>query len=79
MKTHNCKSCAHCCAVYRKYLCGGWKNGSYYCNKTKTLTDLENSCKHWQRKQKREYGLSPERFNQAENDVKYIMEALGDL
>lgn len=72
MKTNNCKNCRHCYAVYRKRY-SMRKTEWHYCNVMRTLTDYSQSCEHRQKK-KREYDVSDARLEQAENDLKYLIE-----
>ena len=39
------------------------------------LTDMESSCGEWS-KRGIEYDLTPQRFDKAEQDIRYIMEQL---
>lgn len=75
MKTNNCKNCLHRYAVYRKSSCGFWKNDFSYCDVKQTLITSAHYCERWQKKTK-EYDVSDKRLEQAEKDIKYLIENL---
>lgn len=70
-KEKNCKSCALCERLYRKFGYGIYSDDFYLCAVTEEFTDKESVCGHWQEKVQ-EYDISAERFNKAEEDIAAI-------
>ena len=71
-KTRICKFCNECKMIYRM-LYRPYKLNEYYCVKRDKLTELYNNCELWQKKERRGYDLSAERFEKAEEDIKAIL------
>lgn len=72
-KTKTCKNCHACRLLFTIY----WFDISvilkHYCIRHKRLTELSDVCEDWQKKRV-EYDLSKERFDAAEENIKYILE-----
>ncbi len=73
VKTKACKNCHACHVFYTRYWFQYGLILKHYCNRHNRLTKLTDCCKDWQRK-KHEYDLSKERFDAAEENIKYILE-----
>lgn len=76
MKT--CKSCDACKKLYEKFYYSYFKNRKYYCELFEKLTEGGGVCESYKPKREMETDLSSERFDRAEEDVKYITENLTD-
>ena len=76
MKARSCKNCWFCKTVYRR---NGYRlqysaiYPHYYCIEKDTVIDRKNVCGKWQRK-KEEYDISPQRFEEVEQDIKFLIE-----
>jgi len=44
--------------------------------KNEKFTKPDYTCGNWRKKQRREYDLSPKRFDEAESDLKFILDFL---
>ena len=75
MPTRTCRTCNARRPLYKRYTCGYDRAKLYYCVVRDDLTDMESSCGEW-RKRGIEYDLTPQRFDKAEKDIRYIMEQL---
>ena len=78
MTTKICKYCGNCKTLYD---CGRYRLfrlKKYYCALREEIIDRENSCGEWC-KRKVEYELSPQRFDEAEADLKKIFELISPL
>ncbi len=76
-KTKKCKTCNNCKRVYDKGLYRYFRWNWHYCTKREEVTELKNGCEEWE-KRKTEYDLSPQRFDEVENDIKIITALLKD-
>ncbi len=48
------------------------------CTVNGSITDEDNACKKWRKKQEEEYDLSAQRFDEAEEDIKRLIMMFGD-
>ncbi len=83
MKTKKCRSCNYCKRVYRKFRYGfGYGiefSKAYYCTACKKITEPESEpCENFCRKKRRETDLSPQRFDEAEEAIRFISKSLKD-
>lgn len=75
-KARTCKGCHYCKIAYRRY---GYRlqystiYPHYYCIEKDAFIDRRNVCEKWQRK-KAEYDLSPQRLEEVEQDIKFLIE-----
>lgn len=73
VKTKTCKNCHACHLLYTMF----WLEFSvilkHYCTQHKRLTKLTDYCDDWQKKRV-EYDLSKERFDAAEENIKYVLD-----
>ena len=74
MKTMNCKTCNNCKPVYgREWYWISHIKPKYYCTVCEQLLQREGCCEKWQRK-KTEIDISPQRLEEVEQDIKYLIE-----
>ncbi len=72
-----CSTCNACKQIYRRLCLGFFSNKWYYCAVRCEMTKRENSCENWRKKQA-VYDLSAQRFDEAERDIKALMEYFKD-
>ncbi len=77
MTTKICKSCNCCKRLYRILGCGFTEFRLLYCTEREEIISEDFCCGKWSRK-RREYDLSPQRFDEVENDIKIVYEYLKD-
>lgn len=75
-KTKNCYNCDFCKIFYEKPFLRLWRRFDYYCVACDKVTDKNDFCEKWEMRKKRELDLSAQRFDQVENDVKFLYAAL---
>ena len=72
-----CKTCGFCQLFYVRYLTYG-KRKDYCCTLRDEVVDVNSCCDKWKEKV-RQYDLSPQRFDEALNDVKILKKLLKDF
>ncbi len=72
-----CKTCNACKQIYRRWCVRFWSDKRYYCAVRREMTKRENSCEDWREKQIA-YDLSAQRFDEAERNIKVLMEYFKD-
>ncbi len=70
-----CKFCHHYKLTFVIYEYLPIKSDVFYCTKRKTVAEENDTCTCWQKK-RAEYDLSLQRFEQAEEDVRALINAL---
>lgn len=75
MPTRTCRTCGARRQMYNRFAWSCAPTKLYYCAVRDDLTDMESSCGEWS-KRGIEYDLTPQRFDKAEQDIRYIMEQL---
>lgn len=77
MKPKKCKDCANFKTVYRILNLWIARSGGYYCTVLNTMINkTDDGCPNFKYRQAKKYDLSKERFDKAEEDVKYILKCL---
>ena len=76
MKGKTCKNCNSCKQLYEKPWYNLWYTNGFTCVLRGEITEPANTCEHFTPKAQKPYDLSPERFEQAERDIEYLMEKL---
>ncbi len=76
MTTKICKTCNYGQTVYRKYILYG-RERLRYCTLCGRMTENDENCDGWT-KRVRGYDLSLQRFDNAEGDIKYLMQYFGE-
>ena len=70
-KMKKCKKCNFCKRVYTlSYYRFWWKN-EYYCTAREEMINFEKSCERWQ-KRRAEYDLSAKRFDETEENIRFL-------
>lgn len=77
-KIKTCRNCNRRKSLYEKYCCTYALCRYYYCALHDKTVNLDGSCEDWT-KARDEYDLSKKRFDEAEEDVKIILEHLKDM
>ncbi len=83
MKIKVCKSCDACKTVYRRFGCGyehGFANGgTRYCAVRDELIKPENAaCEKFRKKKREKFDLSPQRFDEVDKAVIFLLEHIKD-
>ena len=73
----NCSACNACKRLYRGYWYSYCWNKLFYCTLHKHITQPQSGCVHWQRR-RHEYDLSPQRFDEVEQDIKFLLDKFQD-
>ena len=74
-----CNSCMYGKQIYRRYgCCYGRGVNKIYCTVKDEPTQAENGCEQWASK-KAEYDLSAARFDKAEDDIRALLDMLGEI
>ena len=72
-QSKTCKSCKACKYIYRRLWYTYSRFEQLYCTDREEPTEADNSCDRWQKKAPRKYDLSPQRFDEAERDIKILV------
>ena len=73
MKT--CGNCIFFKQIYKRFISSYSKYNLYYCEKLCQVTDKENFCERWKQKD-RTFDFSKRRFDEIEEDIKFISDYL---
>lgn len=74
--TKSCKSCGNCKRLYRNFYYLFSPDNYFLCIVSGKFTDKENSCVRWRKRD--DCDLSKNRFDEAEEDIKKILNLLGE-
>ena len=72
-----CKTCDNCRQLYRRPEYRFYKDDKLYCAERENVTDGDDCCERWKKKQNKEESLS-ERFDEAIDDITYLLKYLAD-
>ena len=72
-----CKTCDKCKQLYRRPEYRFYKDDKLYCTEREYVTDGDGCCECWQKKYCENESLS-ERFDEAIDDIKYLMKCLAE-
>ncbi|MBD5636613.1 MAG: hypothetical protein HDP28_02155 [Clostridia bacterium] len=73
--TKICENCIYCKRLFQRFGYEMNPKNYFLCKEKDNFTELKNTCNGWQQKNDI-YDLSPARFEQAEREIKAIIEIL---